>query len=179
VSPPSPDSSAAGPQLLVILRHSKAEPFAAEDHERRLTERGRHVSVSDGEWLATRGIVPTHAVVSSAARAQETWAGVVEGSGSVAEPRIEDTAYTADTDTAVDLLRSAPADAQVVIFVGHNPTAASLVHHLDDGDPAPDAFRALARGFPPGALAVLELAVPWSELGNATAHLAAFHVGRV
>jgi phosphohistidine phosphatase len=72
-----------------------------------------------------------------------------------------------------------PTDAQVVIFVGHNPTAASLVHHLDDGDPAPDAFRALARGFPPGALAVLEVGVPWSELGNATGHLAAFHVGRV
>ena len=179
MSPPSPDSSAGGPQLLVILRHGKAEAFAAEDHQRRLTERGRLVSVSDGQWLATRGMVPTHAVVSSAVRAQETWAGVVEGSGSVAEPRVEDTAYTADTDTAVDLLSTAPADARIVIFVGHNPTAASLVHHLDDGDPAPDAFRALARGFPPGALAVLELAVPWSELGNATAHLAAFHVGRV
>ena len=178
MSPPSPDSSAGGPHLLVILRHSKAEPFAAEDHQRRLTERGRRASVADGEWLATKGIVPTHAFVSSAVRARETWDGVAEGSGSAAEPRIEDTAYTADTDTAVDLLRTAPADAQIVIFVGHNPTAASLVHHLDDGDPVPDAFRALARGFPPGALAVLELAVPWSELGNATAHLAAFHVGR-
>ena len=97
----------------------------------------------------------------------------------MAEPRIEDAAYTADTDTAVDLLRTAPADARMVIFVGHNPTAASLVHHLDDGDPDPDAFRAMARGFPPGALAVLEVAVPWSELGAATGHLAAFHVGRV
>ena len=178
MSPPSPDSSAGGPQLLVILRHSEAESFAAEDQQRRLTERGRGVSVADGEWLATRGIVPTHAFVSSAVRARETWAGVAEGSGSVAEPRIEDTAYTADTDTAVDLLRTAPAEARMVIFVGHNPTAASLVHHLDDGDPVPDAFRALARGFPPGALAVLEVAVPWSELGVATGHLAAFHVCR-
>ena len=164
--------------MLVILRHGKAEPFAAEDHERRLTERGKRVSVADGEWLATKGTVPTHAFVSSAVRARETWDGVAEGSGSAAEPQIEDTAYTADTDAAVDLLRTAPADAQIVIFVGHNPTAASLVHHLDDGDPAPDAFRALARGFPPGALAVLELAGPWSELGNGTAHLAGFHVGR-
>ena len=106
MSPPSPDSSAGGPQLLVILRHSEAESFAAEDQQRRLTERGRGVSVADGEWLATRGIVPTHAFVSSAVRARETWAGVAEGSGSVAEPRIEDNAYTADTDTAVDLLRT-------------------------------------------------------------------------
>ena len=165
--------------MLIILRHGQAESFASEDHQRRLTDRGRRTSLATGEWLARRDMVPTHAFVSSAVRAQETWEAVVEGSGATADIRVEDAAYTADADTAVDLLRTAPADAQVVIFVGHNPTAASLVHHLDDGDPVPDAFRALARGFPPGALAVLELAVPWSELGNATAHLAAFHVGRV
>jgi phosphohistidine phosphatase len=164
--------------LLVILRHGKAEPFAAEDHRRRLTERGRRVSVTDGQWLAGRGILPTHAFVSSAVRARETWEGVVEGSGSVAEVRIEDAVYTADADSALDLLRTAPADARIVIFVGHNPTAESLAHQLDDGAPDPDAFRALARGFPPGALAVLEVAVPWSELATATGHLVAFHVGR-
>ena len=177
MSPPSPDPSAGGPQLLVILRHAKAEAFAAEDHRRPLTERGRHVSLTDGEWLAARGIVPTHAFISSALRARETWEGVVEGSGSVAEVRIEDAVYTADADSALDLLRTAPADARIVIFVGHNPTAASLVHQLDDGDPDPDAFRALARGFPPGALAVLEVAVPWSELTTATGHLVALHIG--
>ena len=178
MSPPSPDSSAGGPQLLVILRHGKAEAFAAEDHRRGLTERGRRACVADGEWLAARGIVPTHAFVSSAVRAQDTWKAVAEGSGSVADARIEDAVYTADADTAVDLLRTAPADARILIYVGHNPTAASLAHLLDDGNPEPDAFRAMARGFPPGALAVLEVAVPWSEVGTATGHLVAFHVSR-
>ncbi len=65
-----------------------------------------------------------------------------------------------------------------MIFVGHNPTAASMVHVLDDGSPDPQAFRTLARGFPPAALAVLEVTVPWSELGPATGHLAAFHVSK-
>jgi len=119
--------------------------------------------------------VPTHAFVSSAARAQDTWEAVAEGSGSAAVVRVEDAVYTADADSAVDILRTAPSDARVVIFVGHNPTAASLAHLLDDGNPEPDAFRAIARGFPPGALAVLEVAVPWSELGAATGHLVAFH----
>jgi phosphohistidine phosphatase len=178
VSPSSPDSSAGGPQLLVILRHGKAEAFADEDHRRALTDRGRRACVADGEWLAARGIVPTHALVSSAVRAQDTWKAVAQGSGSVADARIEDAVYSADADTALDLLRTAPPDAQIVIFVGHNPTAASMAHVLDDGDPEPNAFRALARGFPPGALAVLEVAVPWAELGAATGHLAAFHVGR-
>ena len=53
-----------------------------------------------------------------------------------------------------------------------------MAHVLDDGDPDPQAFRTLARGFPPGALAVLEVTVPWSELGPATGHLVAFHVGK-
>ena len=48
----------------------------------------------------------------------------------------------------------------MVMFVGHNPTAASLAHLLDDGDPDPDAFRAMSAGFPPAALAVLEVPRP-------------------
>jgi len=161
--------------LLVILRHGKAEAFAAEDHRRRLTDRGRRAAVAAGEWLAEQGMVPTHAFVSSAARAHDTWEAVAEGSGSAAAVRVEDAVYTADADSAVDILRTAPSDARVVIFVGHNPTAASLAHLLDDGNPDPDAFRAMTRGFPPGALAVLEVAVPWAELGAATGHLVAFH----
>ena len=178
MSPPSKDSSVWGPQLLVILRHGKAESFAAEDHRRGLTDRGRLASLADGKWLAARGLVPTHAFVSSAVRAQATWDAVAEGSGSAAAARIEDAVYTADADSALDILRTAPADARIVIFVGHNPTAASLAHHLDDGHPEPDAFRAMARGFPPSALAVLEVTVPWAEIGNATGHLVDFHVGK-
>jgi len=178
VSPSSPDSSVGGARLLVILRHGKAEAFAAEDHRRPLTDRGRRTSLAAGEWLAGKGLVPTHAFVSSAVRAQETWEAVVEGSGSAAAARFEDAVYTADVDTALDLLHTAPSDARIVIFVGHNPTAASMAHLLDDGDPEPNAFRAMARGFPPGALAVLEVAVPWAELGAATGHLVAFHVSK-
>jgi len=178
MSPPAPDSSSGGPHLLVILRHGQAESFAAEDHLRRLTDRGRRSAVAAGEWLAANDMVPTHAFVSSAVRARDTWEAVAEGSGSVAGVRIEDAVYTADADTALDLLSSAPPDAQIVIFVGHNPTAASMVHVLDDGSPEPQAFRTLARGFPPAALAALELTVPWSELGPATGHLAAFHVSK-
>ena len=36
----------------------------------------------------------------------------------------------------------------MVLFVGHNPTAASLAHLLDDGDAEPEAFREMSTGFP-------------------------------
>lgn len=160
-----------------MLRHGRAESFAEEDHERRLTQRGREGASAVGRWLASEGLVPTYALVSSAVRTRSTWEAVAEAAGARIEPQVEDAAYSANADTAVDLLRGAPDDAEIVLYVGHNPTAATLAHLLDDGGPDPDAFRALSAGFPPAALAVLEVQVPWSELAAGAAHLAAFHVG--
>lgn len=178
MSPPSPDSSATPRRLLVIMRHGKAEAFAPEDHRRRLTDRGRREATAGGQWLADRGIVPTDAFVSSATRTRQTWEALVAGNGTAAEARVEEAVYSADADSALDVLRGARAEAAVVLYVGHNPTAASLAHLLDDGDPDPAAFRAMSAGFPTAAIAVLEISVPWAELDVATGHLIAFHVGR-
>ena len=35
----------------------------------------------------------------------------------------------------------------------------------------------MSAGFPTGAVAVLEISVPWADLDLATGHLVAFHVG--
>ena len=160
------------------MRHGKAEAFAAEDHARSLTSRGRAEARSGGAWLADQGIVVTHAFVSSATRTRESWEALVEGSGCTVEPRVEDAVYSADAPTAIDVLRTSPEEAEVVLYLGHNPTAASLAHLLDDGEPEPEAFRAMSAGFPTGAIAVLEVGVPWGNLGEATGHLIAFHAGR-
>lgn len=159
------------------MRHGKAEPFAAEDHRRELTPRGRRDAAEAGAWLADHGLKPTHAYVSSAARALGTWASVTQTVRAEAEVSIEDSLYNADPDRVLDVLRGAPADAELVIYVGHNPAAASLAHLLDSGDPEPEAFRQLSEGYPTAALAVLAVAVPWSDLDEATARLVAFHVG--
>ena len=157
------------------MRHGKAEAFAESDHRRKLTARGRQQSTAAGEWLAAAGIVPTHAFVSSAARTRQTWEALVTGNGTTADPRVDDAVDAADPDSAVELLRSSPADAEVVLYLGHNPTAASLAHLLDDGDPDSGAFRSLSAGFPTSAIAVLEIPVPWADLDAATGHLIAFH----
>lgn len=161
----------------MVLRHGRAESFAEEDHRRDLTDRGHHDATAAGVWLAEQQLVPTHALVSSALRTRSTWEAVATGSRATVQPQVTEAAYAADADTAVDLLRTSPEDAEVVLFVGHNPTTATLAHLLDDGDPDPDAFRALSTGFPPAALAVLSVAVPWADLAAGTGHLLAFHVG--
>ena len=176
MSPSSPDSSREGVgRVLIVLRHGKAEAYGAEDHARHLIARGSREATTAGTWLASAGWVPTHAIVSSAARTQETWACVARGSHSSARPDISDAAYAASADSAVDILRGAPAEASVLIFVGHNPTASSLALLLDDGDPDPAALRALSGGLPTSGAAVFEVGVPWSELDVGTARLVACH----
>ncbi len=163
---------------LIVMRHAKAEPFAATDHERLLTERGHRAAREAGQHLASTGAVPDHAVVSSAVRAVSTWEQVAEGSGSAAEPRFDGAVYAGSADVALEALRVVPAGAEVVIFVGHNPTAAYLAHLLDDGNGEPAAVRDMLQGYPASAMAVLEVEVPWSELGAETGRLVDFHVGR-
>ncbi len=158
----------------MVMRHARAESFADGDHRRRLTDRGRRDAVEAGRWLAAAGLLPEAAFVSSAERSQATWRAVADGAHSEVEAHIDDGLYTAGPDAVVEVLRTA-ADAGVVLFVGHNPTAASLAHVLDDGDPEPEAFRMMSEEFPPAAMAVLDVPGPWTELDIASARLVAFH----
>jgi phosphohistidine phosphatase len=174
MSPSSPDSSPrGGGRVLVVLRHGKAEAFGAEDHARHLIARGTREATGAGAWLASSGWVPTHAIVSSAARTQETWACLARGSGSPALPDISDAAYAASTDSAMEILRGAPEEASVLVLVGHNPTVSSLALLLDDGNPDPAALRALSGGLPTAGGAVFEVGVVWRDLDVGTARLVA------
>jgi phosphohistidine phosphatase len=164
---------------LIVMRHAKAEPFAVSDHARPLTDRGRAAAHDAGEHLRATHEVPTYAVVSSALRTRETWDAVLESAGLTdVEVVYDDAVFTGSVDVVLDAIRAAPAHATTVMFVGHNPAAASLSHYLDDGDGDPAAVSALLQGFPPGAVVVLEVNVPWAELGAETGRVVGFHVGR-
>ena len=160
------------------MRHAKAEAVARSDHERRLTVRGSRDAAEAGQWARTAGVLPVHAFVSTAARARDTWDAFADGAGIGLEPAFDPAIYSAGTDSTIEVLRTAPADAGVVMIVGHNPTMAHLVHLLDDGSADPVAFAEISAGFPTCAVAVLEVAGEWSALEIAGARIADFHVGR-
>lgn len=160
------------------MRHAKAEPFAAADNERALTERGRRDAVEAGLWLAAAGVEPDYALVSSAARTTGTWEAMAHGLRSAAEVTFDEALYSAGPETMLDTIRAVPIDATTVIVVGHNPTVAYLAHSLDDGTPDEDAFREMSEGYPTAALTVLDVPVAWHEVGDATCHITAFHVGQ-
>jgi phosphohistidine phosphatase len=161
------------------MRHAKAEPFAASDHARPLTERGRAAAHDAGEHLRATQVRPEYALVSSALRTRETWAAVVQAAGlDDVDVVFDDAVFTGSVDVALETLGAVPQAVSTVMFVGHNPTAAYLCHHLDDGDGDPTAVSELLHGFPPGAVAVLEVSVPWAELGAETGRVVGFYVGR-
>jgi phosphohistidine phosphatase len=161
------------------MRHAKAEPFAASDHDRRLTDRGLSSARDVGEHLREERMLPDYAVVSSALRTRQTWDAVVETSQLTGcEVSFDDAVFSGSADVVMESLRAAPKDAGTVMLVGHNPSAAFLCHFLDDGNGDTEAVSELLRGFPPSALAVLEVNVPWAELGNETGRVVGFYVGR-
>jgi phosphohistidine phosphatase len=164
---------------LIVMRHAKAEPFASSDHARTLTDRGLVAARDAGAHLRGLGVAPDHAVVSSAVRTRQTWDVVVETAGFAdVEVSFDDAVFSGSPDVVLEALRAAPADAGTLMFVGHNPTAGFLVHFLDDGEGDPAALSDLLHGFPPGALALLDVGVPWADLGAETARVVSFHQPR-
>ena len=170
--------SAPDSRLLVVMRHAKAESWGESDHERQLSAQGRADAAAAGRWLAEQGVVPDHALVSSATRTQDTWTALSAGAGWEVAPILDDGLYSAGPDTALDLMRETPDTARSLIVIGHNPTVAYLAQMLDDGDGDVAATADMAGGYPTCALTVLRFRGAWADLDLASASVAAFHVGR-
>ena len=71
-----------------------------------------------------------------------------------------------------------PDSAISLIVIGHNPTVAVLAQVLDDGTGDPSVGASMAGDFPTSAVAVYSYDGSWADLGEGTARLDAFHVGR-
>ena len=142
---------------LIVMRHAKAgELPGGPDAERALRPRGRRNAVAAGQWLADRGVLPNLVLCSSARRARQTWqhvSGELAGQPKVVtDPRL----YQADAGDLLDIFSETPPDVRSLMYVGHNPAAADLVEMLT-GSPVE---------FPTAAVAILVLAVSWTDLAG-------------
>jgi phosphohistidine phosphatase len=141
---------------LILFRHAKTERHApsGEDFDRRLTERGVEDARLIGRALADEGISLDLALVSSAARARETWEAIQPIFPDV-EAEVRPELYNSD---ARDILRIAKrAEAETVMVVAHNPgmhvLAASLVDQSGDGALA----LKIQDGLPTGGVGVFDI----------------------
>lgn len=146
------------PRTLWILRHAKtreAPPPGEGDRARELKPRGRRAARALGRFLARVEDPPTLVLSSDAVRARETAELVLETGELACELTLEPAVYEASAETLLEVLRGAPKRTTALLLVGHQPGLGGLLGLLLGHEPA----------LPPGALARLELAGPWNELG--------------
>lgn len=143
---------------LILIRHAKSDWSAgAPDRLRPLSDRGRRQAPATGEWVAAQFDEVDLAVVSVAARAQQTWELVAAELDPLATVIDSEDAYTFDGADLADLVEAFPESAEAAILVGHNPALEELVQ--------------LATGryahLPTAAVAVLDLA-GWAAVAGGT-----------
>lgn len=160
---------------LIVMRHAKSSSAESgqRDLDRPLNKRGRRAAGLIGDWLKVRGYVPGQALVSTARRAQETWAGVVAVAGAAPTSYVPEI-YRATPETLLAVLRAAPG-VECVLLLGHQPGIGGfarrlLGHGLDD----PDFDK-----FPTGAAAIVDFdRTGWAEVGWESGRLADFAIPR-
>lgn len=105
------------------MRHAEIAPGnpAAHDHDRPLSPQGRLAARRMGALLKDHDLVPGRLISSSATRARETVAGLLEMLDFEKESVYTRQLYLATPDTYTNLLRQFPDEIELPMLVGHNP----------------------------------------------------------
>jgi phosphohistidine phosphatase len=164
---------------LLLLRHAKTEADApsGRDVDRRLDSRGRDDAALMGQWLGQQERVPDLVLVSTATRAQQTWAIVAaELARATITPKAIhlDVLYGAGPAELLDQVQVEGQSAATVMVVAHNPGLHELGFALAaSGDAA--ARTALTDNLPTGAIATLDFSTDdWSDVRFRSGHLTSF-----
>jgi phosphohistidine phosphatase len=158
---------------LHLLRHGKAAPQeeGGPDRERPLEQRGRHAAQALGQWIAEHRVSPALVLSSPALRTRQTLDIIAPSFPRPPQILIEDGLYLAGARQLLARLRGVPIDSLSVMLVGHNPGFHELAIYLSEVATGPLIAR--LAGFPTGAMASYDVAVPWPSLDRRRARLTA------
>ncbi|CAB4748458.1 unannotated protein [freshwater metagenome] len=163
---------------LVLIRHAKsAYPVGVEDHERPLNERGVRDATAVGEWLANSGLLELKltVVVSSARRAQETWA-LINPNGIELVVRTEPRLYDASYQTILAVIQETPIDVEALVIIAHNPGLENVASKIATNRDS-SSYLMLSEKYPTSGVTVFEV-TDWSTLEADSAFLTSFSVPR-
>ena len=164
---------------LILMRHSKsAYPLGITDHDRPLNDRGSRDAQAACQWFTQQAFAIDEAWVSSARRAQQTWAGIESGVRTATAPSFAQTTipalYEASVGRLVTLLSQ--ATASTLLVVAHNPGIEQLIERLTGRDPQ-GWLAHISLKYPTGAVCVLRLST-WESLSAGDAELLTYAVPR-
>jgi len=161
---------------LTLLRHAKSgdDGTVARDFDRPLNAKGRRAARAIGRHMRDKALRFDAVIASPATRVAETMQEVESVYGPGLAPSWEKSLYLATPDELLDAVHQAPAEAESILLVGHNPGLEQLVLMLvparTDG----------ARGeveikYPTASLAEMTFAVDrWEDVGPGGGDLVRF-----
>jgi len=165
-------------RTLVLLRHAKAvPPETMQDFERPLSDRGRADANTAGQYLVAQGIEPDLVLCSPSKRTRETWKYVAEAGVTAKDVWYDKRVYNADSESILDMIHEAPAEARTAVVVGHGPGIPWLADELALDGTSPERVE-LTQKYPTTGLAVLHLTCHWADLSANDADLVSFVVPR-
>ena len=165
---------------LMLLRHAKSDwTTHLRDIDRPLNARGRDAAARIGAYMAASDLVPDLALVSSAARARETWALLSGCLHTMPAVRFDARIYEAAPQTIFSVIKEAPASARALLVIGHNPGLQSLAFALIGSGDAEARMR-LTEKFPTAGLAVIDFgSARWADIRPGAGALDRFVTPRV
>lgn len=158
-------------RTLILMRHAKSswDDYTLADHDRPLNKRGRRSAKALGEWLATKPWQPDQALVSTATRTQETYAGLGLSLGA----DFTRTLYHADAAEMQLVLET--ANGETVLMIGHNPGISLFAKDMAATTPKHPRFA----DFPTGATALMEFDIAsWDDVEPGTGKVLDFVIPR-
>ena|SRR5579864_9734394 len=162
---------------VLLLRHAKSAWADAEiaDHERPLNRRGERAAEAMASHIVARELRPDLILCSTAIRARQTLAPLLQQLSSPAPPvSLERGLYLASEEALLTRLRAVPDDIAAVMLIGHNDGLWRLAAALA-GHGRPSLLRAVREKFPTGALAVFRAPTSrWANIAPGSATLVAF-----
>lgn len=147
---------------LILTRHAKSswdDPLTP-DHDRPLNDRGKAAAADLGQWLDSRGYIPSEVLCSDALRTRKTWSGIAPAITGSPVLELKPALYHAGPDVMLAVLRHAVGDT--VMMIGHNPGISEFAAKIVAHAPLNTEF---AR-YPTGATLVVDFTVDtWADVG--------------
>ena len=161
---------------LTLLRHAKSgdDGTVARDFDRPLNAKGRRAARAIGRHMRDKALRFDAVIASPATRVAETLQEVEAVYGTGLVPLWEKSLYLATPDELLDAVHQAPAEAESILLVGHNPGLEQLVLMLvpERGDGARGEVEVK---YPTASLAEMIFAVDrWEDVGRGGGDLVRF-----
>ncbi|MFC3100927.1 SixA phosphatase family protein [Altererythrobacter lauratis] len=160
-------------KLLGLLRHAKSDwdDLSLRDFDRGLNARGRKGAALMGTHIAALGLPWQRVIASPAERVKRT----LDASGLGLPVTWCDSAYMADADTLLDLLRTQGGSDEALLLAAHNPGLQELALKLVPPEQESALFDEVMAKFPTAALAVFELDIAdWAGIAPGCGRLTHF-----